>query len=348
MKLIQNVPWLSSAGLLLLGVLSSSESTLKDSRAGADMSFHSVAGRKLEKKFVQHDVGALVHLKSSAEIPDDPEEIDQDIQGPKNVDDETIEFCDETITAGDGRPRKLKRTFATIENSIASESGEEGVEGGTLKNESGLLGKSVLFTWDADEKSFSAAWFEGDGDDDLLKPMVEDADFRAWLPGKKVDEGDSWTIPVSEFNNLQEPSGPMGYKREGATENPDNTMSDNLRANLKGEIKATFKGTREDDGVKIGVIAFEGTLSSSSEQEIEQDEGPSVKLTYESGNELEGELLWDIAGGHFRSLSCDAASKSSSTIQGTFEIQDSSFPFTQTKSFEGKKTYRFTCAEKKD
>jgi hypothetical protein len=353
MKLIVNVPWLASVVVLSVGALSGSSATTSPAsslRASEEPSFHSVAGRKLEKHFVQHSELDLKNSKVSVEGPDGPEDQEGEGQSLKIIDDETIEFTDETVTAGDGKPKKAKRSFTTIENSVNYESDAEGFEAEAIKNQSGLLEKTVAFTWDSDDKAFTAAWFECEGDDDLLKPMVEDADFRGWLPGKKVAEDDTWNIEVSEFNNLQEPSGPMGYKREGAeNESEDDPMSDGLRANRKGEIKATFKGTRDVDGVKLGVIAFTGKLSTSFEHEAERgEEGGSVKRETELSDELEGELLWDLAAGHFYSLNCDAAIKMNTTEAQSFEIEGSTFKLSQSQSFEGKKTYRFTCAEKKD
>ena len=350
MKSIQNVPWLASTSLLLLAAIPASNFSASSPRAGDDLTFHSVAGRKLDKHFVQHSELNLTSV--SSETPDGPDETDGQFPSMKLTDDETIEFCDETLSAGEGQPKKLKRSFSTIDNSYNAESDAEDFEGGLTKNESGLLAKTVVFTWDSDEKAFSSAWFECEGDDDLLKPMVEDADFRGWLPGKKVDEGDTWTIPVSEFKNLQEPSGPMGYKPEGETEAPDDKLADGLRDSRKGEIKATYKGTREEGGVKVGVIAFVGKLDAAFEQDMEKDaeaEGVSSgKLSAEQSDELEGEILWDIAAGHFVSLTCDAVIKSTHTSHYSFEFEGSAVSFSETQVYEGKKTYRFTCAEKKD
>ena len=342
MNLIQRIPWLASAGIVLCGELP------MNGGSSDELAYRSVEGRKLAKRFVQHSELELKASKFTVEGPDGPDE-NEGAGSYKIIDDETIEFEDVTIAAGEGKPKKAKRTFSTIDNAVNFESDEEDFEAKEIKNESGLLDKAVMFTWDAEEKSFAAAWFECEGNDKLLGPMVEDADFRGWLPGKKVGEDDTWTIDVAEFNNLQEPSGPMGYQREGAEEGEDDdTMSEGIRDNRKGEIKATYKGTREEDGVKVGVIAFEGKLSSSFARDVEQDEGPSAHQANEQSDEFEGELLWDLAAGHFRSLTCDSKITLSTSEQQSFEIEGHSFKLSQSQTFEGTKTYRFSCEEKKD
>ncbi len=347
MKLIHTQSWLVSTSLLALGSLAT---TLQPdvAHSGDKLVYRSVAERTLHKRFVQHSEMELVDMKFTVEGPDSPEVPEIEKPELKIVDDETIEFSDETLAAGDEQPKQLKRDFTTIENSVVFEAGESDEEGNKVENESGLAGKSVTFTWNADDKAFEATWSEEKGDDALLEPMVEDADFRAWLPGKSVDEGDTWTIPASEYNNLQEPSGSMGYRPKGSTDEPkDDSTSKELHDNVKGELKATYKGTRDEDGVKVGVIALEGKLESTSEHDVEQKEGPSVKQTTELGAELEGELLWDIAGGHFYSLTCDSNQKTSTSEVRVIEFDGHSFTLTQGRSFEGKKTYRFSCSTKK-
>jgi len=336
-------------GLLLPGLVAIL-ATLEP-QAEEKLVFRSVAERSLEKHFVQHSSMDLVEMKVTLEGPEGPQEPEIELPKLKIVDDETIEFTDETLAAGEGRPKKLKRTFDSIENSVTFESeGSEDEEGGseTTKNVTGLTGKSVLFTWNDEEEAFEAAWPEGEsGDDDLLEDLVEDADFRGWLPQGAVSEGDTWKIPGAEFNNLQEPSGPMGYRAEGEEEARDDSESDELRDNIEGEIEATFKGTRDEAGIQVGVIAFEAKLSSKSQREVENDEGPAGESTTESAMDLQGEILWDLAGGHFRALKCDSDYKFTSAQKRTLEFDQGTLTITERRGFEGKKTYRFTCAPKK-
>lgn len=343
MKSIQDVPWFATTGFFLL-CASPLAGPMADEPA-----YRSVEGRKLDKQFVQHSEMDLTSSKMSVEGPDGPQEQEGGDSSFKIIDDETIEMQDETVAAGKGRPAKLKRHFATIDNAVSFESDAEDFEAEPVKNVSGLLGKDVLFTWDDDEKEFAPAWFECEGEDDLLKTIVEDADFRGWLPGKKVEEDDTWTIDVAEFNNLQEPSGPMGYREEGEEAGEqDDAMSDGLRQNRKGEIKATYKGVREEGGVRVGVIAFEAKLATSFEVEKAEEGGASSKQSNEQTDELEGELLWNLAGGHFQSLTCDSKITMTRNEVQSIEVEDASFKLTQTQAYSGKKTYRFTCSEKKD
>ena len=313
--------------------------------------FFAPEGRTLAKRFVQHTQMKLVEAKLVVETPDGPQEQEAGDPDLTIVDDETIEFSDELLSVGKHGPLKLKRTFDTIENSTEFSSAAEGAEDTKTENESGLDGKSVMFVWDDDAEAFTATWFECEGDDELLDDLVLDADFRLWLGAeeRKISEGDTWDIPVAEYNNLQEPSGPMGYRpADSEEEQDDDPISDALRENAKGEIKATYKGTREEDGVLVGVISFEGKIESRAESEVEQDEGPAIEHAMELAAEFEGELLWDWAGGHFRKLSCDSEQKLVISDKQQIEIEGGSIGISQTQSFEGKKTYRFSCTPKQD
>lgn len=345
MKFIHSQPLLFSASLLLLGSFGVHELAPRFTSASSTadaVAYRALAERTLEKRFVQHSEMSLVDFKVTIDGPDGPQEPEIPDQSYKIVDDETIEFSDLTIAAGEGRPERLKRSFTSIENSIKFESDQEGAEENTLKNESGLAGKSVLFTWNSEAEKFEVEWFEDKGDDALLEPMVEDADFRGWLPGKNVDDGDSWTIPAAEFHNLQEPSGPMGYHPADADEEAESNAEE-ARPEVKGELKATYKGTRDEDGVKVGVIAIEGKLSTLTERELKQGDGPSAQEATEFTTELEGELLWDLTAGHFHSLRCDGAQTLESTQTSSFAIGESSITLKQVRTLEGKKTYRFSC-----
>src|SRR5687768_7321534 len=234
MKLIQSAPWLASTGLLLLGALPLREAPV---RAADEIVFRSVEGRKLAKQFVQHSEIELKDASVTVHTPDGPQEQELEEPSLKIVDDETIEFVDETLAAGEGKPKKLKRTFEEIENSQSFDNGGDS-EGTTIDNKSGFADKSVLFTWSDESDGFEPAWFESEGEDALLELLVEDADFRGWLPGKKVEEGDTWEIPAAEFNNLQEPSGPMAYVPEESEDDyKDGAISQGLRKDVDGDFK---------------------------------------------------------------------------------------------------------------
>jgi len=343
MKSLHNLPWLAANVLIGIGALAVP--------AADEPRFFAPEGRTLVKSFVQHSEIKLVEAKLVIQTPDGPQEPEAEEPDLKIVDDETIEFSDEVLAVGKSGATKLKRSFSSIENTQAFTSDAEDAEDATIENESGLDGKSVLFAWDEDADAFEATWFECEGDDKLLGELVQDADFRLWLgeEPRKIAEGDTWEIPVAEYNNLQEPSGPMGYRpSDSEEEEEDDPSSKALRENIKGEIKATYKGTREEDGVLVGVIAFEGKIESRAESEIEQDEGPAVEHAIEIGSEFEGEMLWDWAGGHFRKLSCDAEQTLVVIDKQEMEIQGGTIGISQTQRFEGKKTYRFSCAPKQD
>lgn len=347
MKLIHSSPWLFSTALLLLGTVAVPP-VLGPAPAADEVKFSCVPERTLYKRFVQHTEVAIVELQFKVEGPDGPDDEEIELPDLKIQSDETIEFSDEVLEVADDRPKKLKRSFTKIENGQTYSGDDADPDSTEEKSESGLLDKSVVFTWNDEDDKFDVTWFEDGGDDALLTEMVEDADFRAWLPQESVDTGDSWKIPVAEVNNLQEPSGPMGYRTEGEEEEQDEDPTNrHLRENVQGELKGTYKGTREEEGLMLAVIAFEGKFTSRSDRDIEEEEGLAMNRSFELAVELEGELLWDIAGGHFASLTCDSKTKQTSTDKASLEIDGETLKYVQVQGLEGVKTYRFTCSTKK-
>lgn len=303
---------------------------------------------RFDKRFVQHSELELAELSMSIDGPDGPQEMEGEAPKMKIVDDETIEFTDERVKVEDGHIRDLRRSFKTIDNTQSYEIEEEdGSETDETTNESDLLGKTVRFSWDSEEERFDVAWHECEGKDVILESLVEDADFRAWGPtSKDVSVGDTWKIDAAEYCNLQEPSGPMGYVAKGTDEEPElDDASKQLRENTTGEIQATCTELRDEDGRKLCVIKLEGEVQSKSQVEREAtDEAPAGESGMETGVKLEGELIFDLGLRQFVALDVDSEQSLTFIEKQTAEFDGQEISFTQKRRFEGKKTYRFTCA----
>ena len=248
--------------------------------------------------------------------------------------DQTVAVSDEYVSTSDGRPTKLRRTFDRIAADqtidVASDFESEVVD---IPSESELEGRAVVFTWDEEAGEFAAAW-DGDeeGDTALLEGLSEDMDLRALLPDGEVDEGDEWEIDGAALAGIAYPGGNLALLPEGADidadmdevmelfEELDIDFNEIYADLLTGDVKGTFKGTREVDGARVGVIEITADIESSNDfsqlildviEYIAEMEGASdvnidvdlaeLSLDYEG----EGTLLWDLGEGRVHSFEMD-------------------------------------------
>jgi hypothetical protein len=317
--------------LLVLAFVSPSDEVLKPQVA---------AGAKYTKTFEEE----LDLELDSLRVVVDGEEAPADELGDFEM---TIEastrlvFTDHYREAGEGRPKVLARSFDSLASTQKRSMSSEGESNDDEDDESSALeGKTVLFTWNADEGRYDPK-FEGEGGDDgLLAKLNEDTDLRAFLPSESVAEGDTWNVDAAAFDAIFYPGGDLALVSEDESEQASERTAQ-LRENYEGEIKATFKGTREEGGVRLAVVLLECELSShaelaSSADSMESKERFVLKL------DLDGELLWDLAGGHIASYQLEGGVKVEVTNTSSGEFEGESFSFDEIMSFDG--TTSFECS----
>jgi len=255
---------------------------------------------------------------------------------------ERIEVTDRYLATDDGRPVRLQRTFDKLEGTdrrrVKGHGGEDQDE--SVEQESPLEGRSVLFTWNEDGSRFDASFAEGKGDESLLEELSEDMDFRALLPEAKVAEGDRWDVDAKVFDAVLSPGGDLklAASRSADEEDDDSGKIDKaLRKNLAGKGQAVWKGVREEEERKVGVIAITAELTSEGEVESEAEGG---KIGFKAAMEVEGELLWDLAAGHFRSFQSTAKTKFSMTTTSEIDFDGRAIEMRQATDLEGEWTLR--------
>lgn len=198
---------------------------------------------------------------------------------------------DEYREVGDERPVKLARKF--VEMSDKSEQrvrmpGMEETQETDKDKESPLEGKTVLFTWNEKDGEYAKEWV-GDGADDALLDGLEQAfDFQEIVPSKSVSEGDTWKIDLADFDYVLGPCGKLAFRGD---DDDDDDDDGEFQENLTGEVTLTYKGTREEDGRKVAVVA--AVLNGKTFQDRDPEEGADMRQDYDL--ELEGEFLWDAA-----------------------------------------------------
>lgn len=235
---------------------------------------------------------------------------------------------DEFIAVDEGRVIKLARTFESLEAEmlieVSSDMGDE--EMPEMEYESALVGRTVLFTWDAESEEYSASWGDGqDGDSELLGGLVADMDFLNLLPEDDVTRGDSWGFSAQALSGFGMPGGNTALQpKDMDMGDMDVEMFEELMGDfeeqlyeafddlLDGTLRASHAGAAEDRGEDVLAISLELETDGSFDfsemieeliQTIMDAEGldPSevdIAIT-EAAIELEleagGELYWDTS-----------------------------------------------------
>lgn len=237
-----------------------------------------------------------------------------------------LQVADHFVAIQDGAPLKLVREFVAI-GSEGEFTQQKPASGGeqthTVRAESDLEGKQVVFER-ADREAEFTKRFEPEGPDEkLLVGLVEDADFRAFLPAAgEAAEDARWTVEVGEMRRVFLPCGDLVMKpvREAGEDESLNMFGDNPAdafGDLTGEVQATYKGRREVEGRSLGVIALEFKVQTRQDMrdkvakawEEAAQEGVDMqvdKMDVTLSLEGEAELLWDIDARHAAAFSMTA------------------------------------------
>jgi len=284
-------------------------------------------GSSATKTFENKAEFTLQNMKISmngGELPTKPE-MEMTITSTQKV-----VVTDDYVANRENAPKKLRRTFEELGNNVAMSMkmqmmGNSQNKDQNTAGESELQGKKVVFTWD-DDKGEYAKSFEPKADkENLLKDLEEDMDLRVLLPKEEVKEGAEWEIDVSKFASVLAPGGnlsilPKDAEAAGAgMEMPGmSSVSDWLRGALEGTATGKFKGIREVDGAKMGVIEIVAKISVSKDmtdmveeamkkakQEVQMEiDHMDVDFKYEA----KGDLVWDLAAGRAHSFNISGPS----------------------------------------
>ncbi len=265
-----------------------------------------------------------------------------------------VVVTDDYVANREGAPKKLKRHFDDLGSDVAMSMkmevmGESHDQDKNVKAKSQLAGKTVVYTWDSDAKEYKKAFDPAGENADLLKGLREDMDLRALLPENEVKEGDEWDINVKDLASVLGPGGNLSLvpdEKEGGGSDMSMTsgmssMSEMLGDLLEGEAKGKFTGMRDVGGTKMAVIKITVKISSSKDMtDIVAEAMKKTKMPAEMEMKFdhmdvdlkiegEGELIWDLAGGHAHSMelsgpvhvNMDMAMKISPPGQGSMALE---------------------------
>ncbi len=230
----------------------------------------------------------------------------------------TTTVVDTYLRVDGGKPLELTRLFKSVESAydVGEESGSEATEE--------LEGRTIRFVWNEDEGIYEVSVLDEDEDVDeqTLNVLGEDMDFRSVLPGRSVADGDTWSLEGERVWKVLMPGIDL-VKRMNSADVPPEALpvmtffeQQVERLNDGLVFDCEYRGTREVDGVRVGVIDIkvEGMLESDLvpmiEEMLSQNEMPVPVLIEYGDVEFEligtGELLWNLEGGHMHSFQLDS------------------------------------------
>ncbi len=319
------VPALALPAIALIGAFAAPRAPAEE------ITFRRTPGQRLAFVFASEAELDLTDMSMSR----DDEEWEGDMPEWTISHEEKIAFTDEVLEAEDGRILKLRRTFDEIsetrKNEISAAEGSHSDEG---EGASELEDATVVFTWDADLEEYEAAFEDGEGDLDLLEELECRVDFAEFLPQDSVAKGDTWTVEAKAFNGIVAPGGDLHVLFEDEEPEEEGGMSDQLADNVEGEISCKLVDLREEDGVRIAVIALQAKLRTHGveEGEIEAEVG-TVSTTQEVRIEyaLDGEFLWNLSAGHVAGI--ELAGSLDYEMDGVQEL--SGVTYSRKQTFEG-------------
>ncbi len=227
---------------------------------------------------------------------------------------ERISVSDEIRSLEEGRPTELVRTFDELLQESTQPQGDEEVE---TTSGSPLEGRSVRFTWDAEDETYRVESADDEElDEDLRDGLAEDMDLRAVLPAEEVEPGDEWEIGAELYLAFMWPAGLLDFHDEGTEEadEQDREMNRETIERLEGKGTARFEELREEEGLRLAAIHVELEITTGCDGELEEG---ALQVEVEIERTIEGTILWDLEHGHVHSAELQADARRLTTRNWT-------------------------------
>lgn len=259
-------------------------------------------------------------------------------------------LSDRYLAAEDGRPTRFERTFGELGSSNVVR-GPQGTE--ETERTSELEGRTVRFTWDADDEEYAAVFAEGDEDTDLLEDLRGDIDLLELMPSGDVEEGETWSPSLDLVHRIFDPVGELHLEQadDDEEDNPWAELMDDALLDPTGEFTVTWVRRYKEGGLDLieldVVIDVEGSAQDETTQEEEGPMGPleiQLDLTATLDVDMKGKMIWNATGNHFHSLDLEGTLGIQHDEIRNFTIMDTEREVKQKRVFEGTITIGLTTA----
>jgi len=281
-----------------------------------------------------------------------------------------IEVTDVYQKVADGRPVDLIRTFDVLNGRLTMEVAPSEADIPEMASSSELEGLSVAFHWNDEKGEYERSFHDCDGDEDLLEHLEEDMDLRAFLPDEEVGVDDDWTVELKDLASIVMPGGNLHLQPDGMEADEEGLkvieelmagFGDELEEQLEGECRCTFKGVREEDGLRLGEIAIDIEVATTVElsrfletiieKGIEESgAGDMIQFNLDAADlsvdyEGSGTLLWDLAAGRVHSFHISGDATLGVDIVVNIEAQGESQDIDASMEFSGSLEQTLTAKE---
>jgi hypothetical protein len=306
------------------------------------------AGQKIERTFVHQDKGVLAAVE--LRVDGEPHDAGAAAKGMlETASEDRMVFEDTIVEADQGRATRLRRRFGELESStkLTARNGDKEKESEEPRK-SPFAGLEVEFTRDPKSDEWKRAWVGSGADDELLEGLQAEVDFASWLPPREVEEGDTWKLSAGVYaRTVLRPAGHLRFDTDPPAPAKQKELQEELFGAFTGELVATWKGTREVDGKRVGVIAVAGEVASEADIEVENPggSGGTAKLGVSLHEEIEAELLWDLEGRRARSLELSTKGTHTRTESGKRKMQEREVEIEREMRFDTEDTWKVSFEE---
>lgn len=275
--------------------------------AETTIAFAPSEGASISKSFEVEMTFALEDATASMNGEEMPMGPGGDVEGEMSY---TLEVVDVFESMADGRPAVLLRSYDEVATTydVMGDSGGESMDD--------ISGKSVRFTWNAEENTYDRAWAgddEGDDEDSVLQTLAADLDLGALLPDGPVAEGATWEVSLAELGSIFVPGLDFDRARESDMEGMDNMPVEILEPMQEALAEATvacrFAGMRDgrpviafDVSADFGFDASDAIMQSIAESGQTDFEPDVAEFAVDISFECAGELLWNLELGVFETF----------------------------------------------
>ncbi|MCP3919619.1 MAG: hypothetical protein GY711_29135 [bacterium] len=239
---------------------------------------------------------------------------DQDMgEGVESQGSATFVVRDEYTKVDDEGVQSFRRMFDSLTRGTKIENAPGHLEmHGSGERSSDLEGHSVEFERKGEDEWVLAFVEDDDGEEEWLEDLRPSISLESFLPEGEVDAGDEWDLETAVLEDLLRPGGELWVESPADEDVPEGGIAIRLPSasglggwsELEGEVTARYKGTREGDGGRLGVIEItvlaEGELDVG--EEISDDLVEYDVAFLERRLEGKGELVWNLDSGHPVSL----------------------------------------------